>query len=95
MNWSEEILNKTKQFGIHGYPLSKCLLILDIEQEAAYERDFDNEKSDIGRAYAKGQAYAEFAFDNLLLKKGMEGDIQAIEAYEKRKKKAEFFKNKR
>jgi hypothetical protein len=85
MNWSEDVFNKTKQFGIHGYPLSKCLLILDIEDEAAYASDFEDSKSPIARAYAKGQAYAEFAFDNILFKKGTEGDLNAMREYEKRK----------
>ena len=84
MKWEDDILNKTKQFGIHGYPLSKCLLILDIDNETDYAAEFQAEGTDIHRAYMKGVAFGEFAFDNILFKKGTEGDIASMKEYEKR-----------
>jgi hypothetical protein len=90
MSWSEDILNKTKQCGVHGYPLAKVLLIIDIEDEAAYTDAFKDPNSDIYKAYAKGEAYAEFAFDNILFKKGTEGDLIAMKAYDERKRLKKF-----
>jgi hypothetical protein len=94
MSWSEEILNKTKQLGVLGYPLSKCLNILDLpsEQIAAYQNDFKHEGSDIQKSYQKGMDTADFTFDNMLFKKAQEGDLKALQVFEERKNKYKYKK---
>jgi hypothetical protein len=89
MTWTKEILDKTKQLGVLGYPLSKCLNILDLpsEQIAAYQNDFKHEGSDVQKAYQKGMDTADFTFDNMLFKKAQEGDLKALQMFDGRKLK--------
>ena len=86
MNWSEEILNKTKQFGVLGYALSKCLNILDLGdvKEAEYIEEWNTYGSAVRKSYQKGEDYRDFAFDSKLFDMAKGGDVRAMKMFEDR-----------
>ncbi len=54
MEYNEDFLKKMVQVGTLGYPLSKIINVLDIEDQKQFTKDFDNPKSKIAVAYQKG-----------------------------------------
>jgi hypothetical protein len=88
MKWEDDILNKTKQFGVLGYPLSKCVNILDMgaDMELEYETAWNTEGSAIRKAYQKGSDYRDFAFDSKLFDMAKGGDVRAMKMFEERNK---------
>jgi hypothetical protein len=84
---SVEFLKKVMQLGTLGYPLSKCINVLedgfDVEQ---FKKDFYDETSEIFLSYQKGADKADFLIDNKLFEKARAGDLKALEKYELRKR---------
>ena len=47
MEYNEEFLKKMVQVGTLGYPLSKIINVLDIDDVKQFTKDFDNPKSKV------------------------------------------------
>ena len=86
--FEEDVLKKTTQFGALGYPLSKCLNILDLDPDLSvkYAAEFGDTTSEIYKKYQKGVDAAEFMIDSKLFEMARAGDLKALKEYEQRKK---------
>jgi len=73
------------QCGTLGYPLSKILNVLDFENEAEFKIDFNNKESEVAKSYQKGVDRADFVLDSKLFEMAKDGDLKALDKYEKRK----------
>jgi hypothetical protein len=85
MKYDEEFLKKMVQVGTLGYPLSKILNVLDIDDDKSFVKDFDNPNSIIGKSYQKGVDKADFIIDSKLFEMAKGGDLKALDKYERRK----------
>lgn len=85
MKYTDEFLKKIMQCGTLGYPLSKILNVLDIENEAEFKVDFNNKESEVSKNYQKGIDRADFVLDSKLFEMAKDGDLKALDKYEKRK----------
>ena len=93
MEWSEDIIKKTESFGILGYEIQRCLIIIDFDDpsvSAQYERDFKDKLSPIYKTYHKGVVKNEFAIDKKLSEMAHAGDMKAIQELDKRKRARRF-----
>ena len=86
MEYNEDILKKMVQVGTLGYPLSKIINVLDIEDTKQFTKDFDNPKSKVAIAYQKGVDKADFVLDSKLFDMAKGGDLKALDKYERRKR---------
>jgi len=94
MEYSEEITNRLIQAGTLGYPLSKILSIIEVEDEAQFIKDFDNADSNVYKAYKKGLDKSEFLLDTKLFELAKSGDLTAIDMFEKKKKNNKYLAEK-
>ena len=85
MKYTDDFLKKIMQCGTLGYPLSKILNVLDIENEAEFKVDFNNKESEVSKNYQKGIDRADFVLDSKLFEMAKDGDLKALDKYEKRK----------
>jgi len=87
MEYSEEVLKKMVHMGILGYPVEKCINILDVEpkDEKQFTEDYNNSESELAKAYQKGKDKGEYQIDMKLYQKATEGDMKALQKYEERK----------
>lgn len=86
MEYDEEFLKKIVQMGTLGYPLSKIVNVLDIENIDQFTQDFDNKKSKVFVSYKKGVDKADFIIDSKLFEMAKSGDLKALDQYSKRKR---------
>lgn len=86
MEYTEDFLKKMVQVGTLGYPLSKIINVLDIDDTKHFTKDFDNPKSKVAIAYQKGVDKADFVLDSKLFDMAKGGDLKALDKYERRKK---------
>lgn len=86
MEYNEEFLKKMVQVGTLGYPLSKIINVLDIDDAKQFTKDFDNPKSKVAVAYQKGIDKADFVLDSKLFDMAKNGDLKALQKYEERKR---------
>ena len=86
MEYNEDFLKKMVQVGTLGYPLSKILNVLDIDNEKQFTNDFDDPKSKIAISYQKGVDKADFVLDSKLFEMAKNGDLKALQKYEERKR---------
>jgi hypothetical protein len=85
MKYTDEFLKKIMQCGTLGYLLSKILNVLDIENEAEFKVDFNNKESEVSKNYQKGIDRADFVLDSKLFEMAKDGDLKALDKYERRK----------
>lgn len=85
MKYTDEFLKKIMQCGTLGYPLSKILNVLDIENEAEFKVDFNNKEGEVSKNYQKGIDRADFVLDSKLFEMAKDGDLKALDKYERRK----------
>lgn len=86
MEYNEDFLKKMVQVGTLGYPLSKIINVLDIDDEKKFTKDFDNPKSEVAKSYQKGIDKADFILDSKLFDMAKNGDLKALTKYEIRKR---------
>jgi len=86
MEYNEDFLKKMVQVGTLGYPLSKIINVLDIEDHKQFTNDFDNPKSKVAISYQKGVDKADFVLDSKLFDMAKGGDLKALDKYERRKR---------
>lgn len=86
MEYNEDFLKKMVQVGTLGYPLSKIINVLDIEDTKQFTKDFDNPKSQVAISYQKGVDKADFVLDSKLFDMAKGGDLKALDKYEVRKR---------
>lgn len=86
MEYNEDFLKKMVQVGTLGYPLSKIINVLDIEDTKQFTKDFDNPKSKVAISYQKGVDKADFVLDSKLFDMAKGGDLKALDKYERRKR---------
>ena len=86
MEYTEDFLKKMVQVGMLGYPLSKIINVLDVEDVEQFAKDFDDPQNKVAINYQKGIDKADFVIDSKLFEMAKGGDIKAIEKYEERKK---------
>jgi hypothetical protein len=89
MEYTEEFLMKVIQVGTLGYPFSKIVNVLDVEDEGQFERDFYDENHVVCKNYKKGLDKADFIIDNKLFDMAKKGDLDALKEYQARKKKSQ------
>lgn len=87
MEYKEDFLKKIVQMGTLGYPLSKIINVLDIDDINEFKKDFDNPKSQVAISYQKGVDKADYVIDSKLFDMAKGGDLKALAKYEVRKKK--------
>jgi len=85
MDYTNELLTKIIQVGTLGYPLSKIINVLDIEDETAFKKDFYNKKHIVYKNYNKGLDKADLVIDSKLFDMAKNGDLKALEKYQFRK----------
>jgi hypothetical protein len=85
MEYNEDFLKKMVQVGTLGYPLSKIINVLDIDDTKQFTKDFDNPKSQVAISYQKGVDKADFVLDSKLFDMAKGGDLKALDKYETRK----------
>lgn len=86
MEYDEDFLKKMVQLGTLGYPLSKIINVLDIDDIKQFTKDFDNPKSKVAISYQKGVDKADFVLDSKLFDMAKGGDLKALDKYEVRKR---------
>lgn len=86
MEYNEDFLKKMVQVGTLGYPLSKIINVLDIDDIKQFTKDFDNPKSQVAISYQKGVDKADFVLDSKLFDMAKSGDLKALDKYEVRKR---------
>lgn len=86
MEYNEDFLKKMVQVGTLGYPLSKIINVLDIDDIKQFTKDFDNPKSQVAISYQKGVDKADFVLDSRLFDMAKGGDLKALDKYEVRKR---------
>ena len=86
MEYNEDFLKKMVQVGTLGYPLSKIINVLDIDDVKQFTKDFDNPKSKVAISYQKGVDKADFVLDSKLFDMAKGGDLKALDKYERRKR---------
>jgi len=86
MEYNEDFLKKMVQVGTLGYPLSKIINVLDIDDIKQFTKDFDNPKSKVAISYQKGVDKADFVLDSKLFDMAKGGDLKALDKYEIRKR---------
>ena len=86
MEYTEDFLKKMVQVGTLGYPLSKIINVLDIDDEKQFTKDFDNPKSEVAKSYQKGVDKADFILDSKLFEMAKNGDLNAMKKYEDKKR---------
>ena len=86
MEYNEDFLKKMVQVGTLGYPLSKIINVLDIDDIKQFTKDFDNPKSQVAISYQKGVDKADFVLDSKLFDMAKGGDLKALDKYEVRKR---------
>lgn len=86
MEYNEDFLKKMVQVGTLGYPLSKIINVLDIDDAKQFTKDFDNPKSKVAISYQKGVDKADFVLDSKLFDMAKGGDLKALQKYEERKR---------
>lgn len=86
MEYTEDFLKKMVQVGTLGYPLSKIINVLDIDDIKQFTKDFDNPKSQVAISYQKGIDKADFVLDSKLFDMAKGGDLKALDKYEVRKR---------
>lgn len=94
MEYNEDFLKKMVQVGTLGYPLSKIVNVLDIDNEKQFIKDFDNKNHPIAKAYQKGIDKADFVIDSKLFDMAKNGDLKALKEYDERKRKNIYKSNK-
>ena len=85
MKYTDDFLKKIMQCGTLGYPLSKILNVLDVDNEAELKEDFNNKESEVSKNYQKGIDRADFVLDSKLFEMAKDGDLKALDKYERRK----------
>lgn len=85
MEYTEEFLKNIVQVGKLGYPLSKIINVLDIEDVETFTKDFYDPNSQVAINYRKGVDKSDFMIDLKLFNMAANGDLKALEKYEKRK----------
>ena len=88
--YTEEILKQITQGGTLGYPLSKLINILDIEDEEQFSNDFFDEDCVVFKHYRRGIDKSDFLLDSKLFDMAKNGDLKALEKYESRKKRHQY-----
>ena len=86
MEYNEDFLKKMVQVGPLGYPLSKIINVLDIDDVKQFTKDFDNPKSKVAISYQKGVDKADFVLDSKIFDMAKGGDLKALDKYEARKR---------
>lgn len=86
MEYNEDFLKKMVQVGTLGYPLSKIINVLDVEDTKQFTKDFDNPKSNVAISYQKGIDKADFVLDSKLFDMAKNGNLDALQKYESRKR---------
>jgi len=86
--YDKKVLDKVMQLGTLGYPLSKALNVLDLEEGLVdqFQRDFECPDTVIYKQYQKGVDKSDFLIDAKLFEMAKNGDLKAVEKYEQRKK---------
>jgi hypothetical protein len=86
VEYPKDILTKMVQAGTLGYPLSKILNVIEVKDQKAFTKDFDNPESELAKSYQKGIDKADFLLDSKLFDMAKNGDLNALKKYEARKK---------
>lgn len=84
-NYSTEFLKQITEMGMLGYDVDKIINVLDIPDIKQFRIDFITIGSEIRQAYKQGQDKLDYEIDMKLLSLAKEGDIKALEKFERRR----------
>ena len=87
MELTLETIQKIEQCGVLGYPPSKISSILGILDQDTFIGLFNDPSSEVYKAYQKGVDKGDFAIDMKIYELAKSGDLDAIEQFQKRKRK--------
>jgi hypothetical protein len=87
MDYTDDFIKKIRSFGALGYKLKKItnILELDPEDQDELKNEFEKPGSEVNIAYTKGRDQADYAIDMKLFQMAKEGDLKALESFERRK----------
>ncbi len=87
MEYNEDFLKKIVGVGTLGYSIEKIINVLDISDNDInnFILDFKNKNSVVYKNYKKGLDKSDYAIDMKLFELAKNGDLKALEKYEKRK----------
>lgn len=82
---TEQQINNVKIFGGLSYSVKTMVETLDLNEEEAelFEQNFEDENSQISKAYQRGKTMSVFAEHAAILKKAQKGDIKALDEIKK------------
>lgn len=86
MEYEDSFLANIQAMGQLGYSVDKMINILDVENQDGFKSDFNNKTSPLFKAYQKGVDKSDFIIDQKLYSLAKEGDLKAIEMYDKMKR---------
>jgi hypothetical protein len=89
MEYSADQIKKIVNLGTLGYDVEKCINVMDVENEAAFKKDFLTPGTAVYKAYKKGHDIADFAIDSKLFEMARQGDINAMREFERKKRMRE------
>lgn len=92
-NFTDEQQEAIRNFGALNYSAMKIISILAIPAEKIIEfkQSFSDTKGEVNQLIQQGKDGSEYIIDRKLLELAQNGDLKALEALEKRKKKQNNF----
>lgn len=81
MDYTDEFLKKVTSIGALGYSLRRALLVINVQDERQFAKDWDDKDSPVYKAYQRGRASADYTIHSKLYELAKTGDTKAIEMY--------------
>ena len=85
MIYEDSFLSKIIQVGTLGYPFSKIVNVLDVEDVKTFKKDFYDKDHQVNIKYNVGLDKADLLIDSKIFEMAKGGDLKALEIYERRK----------
>jgi hypothetical protein len=82
---NDEQIMKLINFGALNYKIETIVVLLDIENQLQFSREFNDPNSIIHKSYKKGKLKAEYLIDLKVLQMAQGGDLKAIELMNKKR----------
>ena len=73
MDWSDDILDKVRSFGILGYSVDKIIDLVSPPDVYAFRNDFADVNSSLHKAYRKGRTRGSYNLDKELFEQSTHG----------------------
>lgn len=87
MELSSDQLAQVEQYSMINYTVRQIAIVLNVSVDKLYT-EYDDTESEFRRLYERGRLVAQANIDKANLKKATEGNVTAIQIYDKRAKEA-------